>query len=148
MSATPPPVRYTTTISVDKTVAEIQGMLGKHGASRIAVDYQDGTPSGLHFALTTKYGVRLYELPVDTEAMHALLRRTAPRGKLQSVEQAERVAWRVVQSWLAAQLALIASQMVQLDEVMLPYMRIDNTGRTLMDAYRETDGHLELEARR
>lgn len=142
-----PPISYTTKIDAGKTAAEIQSLLAKHGCQRIAIDYQDGRPSGLLFAMDTVHGMRMYDLPVDVEAMHALLKRTRPRGLQQSPEQAERVAWRVVLYWLQAQLTLIASQMVKLEEVMLPYMRVDEH-RTLREAYADLDGHLMLEAAR
>lgn len=140
-----PPVKYTTTVSAEKTAAEIQSALAKFGAQRIALDYQNGRPSGLSFALQLEdWGLRLYDLPVDIDAMHGLLKRTAPRGKMQSREQAERVAWRVLLVWVQAQLALISSQMVQLEDVMLPYMQIDSAGTTLRDAFRDSAGRLEL----
>ena len=37
-------LNYTTKIAASKTVGEIQAMLAKHGASRIATDYHDGGP--------------------------------------------------------------------------------------------------------
>lgn len=51
---------------------------------------------------------------------------------------AANVAWRVVKDWLEANLALIAAQMATLDEVMLPYLHVDE-GRTLWQAYRERE---------
>lgn len=145
MSAAPP-VRYTTTIPAERTAAEIQNALAKFGAQRIAIDYQNGQPSGLSFALQLEdWGLRLYELPVDVDAMHSLMKRAGlPRGKMQSREQAERVAWRVTLTWVQAQLALIASQMVRLEDVMLPYMHVDSVGTTVRDVFRDQGGRLEL----
>lgn len=50
-------------------------------------------------------------------------------------EQAERVAWRIVKDWVEAQMAILESEMVQMDEIFLPYM-VDNNGQTLFQAYR------------
>lgn len=148
-------LNYTTTIAASKTVMEVQNLLAKHGASRIAIDYTDGSPSGVTFALPTPHGERFFTLPVDVDAMHALLARESRMGRLkggksravmESRQQAERVAWRVVKDWLAAQLALVQTQMASIDQVMLPYLHVDASGRTLYGAYREREAVLELGA--
>jgi hypothetical protein len=138
------PLNYTTKISVHKTVGEVQQLLAGHGAARIGIDYADGSPSGVSFQLTTAHGDRLFTLPVDVEAMHRLLIDKDKRGELKSGtkaerasrQQAERVAWRVIKDWLAAQLAIVETQMVELDQVMLPYLHIDRD-RTLYQQYQE-----------
>lgn len=138
----PAPVNYTTKIAASKTVGEMQQMLAQHGAQRIAVDYEDGRPSALSFALTTVHGVRLFSLPVNIDGMHGLLKKKDVAGELRSGsraertsrEQAERVAWRIMKDWLGAQLALIDSEMVDLTTVMLPYLRISDD-ETLAQAY-------------
>lgn len=137
------PINYTTKISAAQTVGEMQALLAEHGASRISVDYVAGSPTALGFALSTPHGERIFSLPVNVEAMHLLLLAEDKAGRLKtgtkseraSLAQAERVAWRVVQTWLAAQLALVATQMVTVDEVMLPYLT-DAAGVTLYDKYR------------
>lgn len=136
-----PVVNYTTTVSAEKTIWEIQQRLAKHGAKRIAVDYDDaGEPSGLSFMIIhPEHGPRLFSLPVDTEAMRRVLVRQVggrPGSKATSPEQAARVAWRVMKDWIAAQLALVETTMVGLDEVMLPYIHVDGHGTTLREQYR------------
>lgn len=140
------PVNYTTSIAATKTVAEMQTMLAQHGAQRIAVDYEDGRPSALTFSLATIHGMRVFTLPVNIDAMHALLKRKDANGELRSGakavrssrEQAERVAWRIMKDWLGAQLALIDSSMVDLTQVMLPYLRVSDS-HTLYQAYAENE---------
>ena len=112
------PVNYTTTVGATRTVSEMQTLLAKHGAQHVAVSYDDGKPIGLTFRIREGD----FRLPVDIDAMHRLLVSSGLRGKASSREQAERVAWRVVKDWLAAQLSLVAASMVTLDEVMLPYL--------------------------
>ena len=145
-------LNYTTKIAAAKTIAEVQHLLVQHGASRIAVDYTNGQPSGLTFALVTPHGARLFTLPVDVDAMHRLIVAEYRAGRLrglskavaESREQAERVAWRVIKDWLAAQLSLVQTEMVGLDQVMLPYLHIDGE-RTLYAAYRDRENVLALE---
>jgi hypothetical protein len=59
-----------------------------------------------------------------------------------SQEQAERVAWRIVKDWLAAQLAILETEMVSVQQVFLPYF-LDRQGRTLYEVY--SSGALMLE---
>lgn len=137
-------LNYTTKINVHKTVAEMQKMLADQGAARVGVEYADGRPVGVSFGLDTPHGPRSFTLPVNAAAMQALLiakdrageLRSGSRADRTSLEQAERVAWRVVKDWLAAQLALVATEMVRLDEIFLPYLHVDGN-RTLYDQYRD-----------
>jgi hypothetical protein len=146
-------LNYTTSIAADKTVSEMQQALAQAGASRIAVDYEAGRPSALSFMLLTPHGPRHFSLPVNVDAMHRLLTAEDNAGKIRSGakatrssrEQAERVAWRVMKDWLLAQLALVATEMVGLDQVMLPYLQIDSSGRTLYRAYQQREAVAMLE---
>jgi len=150
-------LNYTTKVPVAKTVSEIQSMLAGHAASRVAVDYdEDGRPSGVTFGIVTPHGPRVFTLPVDVTAMHRLLLSEDDAGNLarggqsgavrRSREHAERVAWRVIKDWLAAQLALVQTEMAALDQVMLPYLHVD-AERTLYAAYRNREDVLALEGR-
>ena len=146
-------LNYSTTIDDFKTVGEVQGMLAAHGAQKVMIEYdKDQQPAGLVFQMTTESGDRMFAVPVNVDSVQALLIRQGSSGKLkalskvqwQSREQAARVAWRVVKDWVEAQLAIIEAQMVTLDQVMLPYMRIGIDNRTVFDEYRDqfaiTDG--------
>ena len=64
------------------------------------------------------------------------MKRQKIEAKLKTLEQAQRVAWRIVKDWLEAQLAIIETEMVTLDQVMLPYMQGDN-GQTVYELYRD-----------
>jgi hypothetical protein len=103
------------------------------------------------FGLVTPHGPRLFTLPVDVDAMQRLLAGHKPSGGMsmaafRSREHAERVAWRVIKDWLAAQLTLVATDMAALDQVMLPYLHVDGD-RTLYAAYRDRENVLAIEGR-
>lgn len=142
------PLNYTTKIRAAQTVGECQSILAQAGASSVAVHYEDGSPTGLSFALKTPHGPRNFTLPVDVSAMQAVLQKAERAGEFASLkkatsaftsrEHAANVAWRVVKDWLEANLALIAAQMATLSEVMLPYLHVDED-RTLWQAYKERD---------
>ncbi len=139
------PLNYTTKIPAAQTVGECQQILARAGASSVAGHYNDGDPVGLSFRLTTPHGARAFTLPVDVDAMRNALIRAQAAGQFASLKKsasawtnrdhAANVAWRVVKDWLEANLALIAAQMATLSEVMLPYLHVDDDGRTLWQAY-------------
>lgn len=116
-------LNYTTEVPASRSIGQIQGMLVEAGARKIASDYNDkGLISALMFAVETPYGLQAFSLPVHTEKVLAVLQREKPRSKYSTPEHAERVAWRIMKDWVEAQLAIIRTEMVTLDQVMLPYM--------------------------
>lgn len=130
-----PLLKYTTTIDALKTVGEIQGILVAHGAKSILMDYDnDGSVEALAFKITTAYGDIGFRLPINADAVLRILERgwqnrQVPRTYVNK-EQAVRVAWRILKDWVAAQAAIIETEMVKMEEVFLPYM-IAGDGRTL-----------------
>jgi hypothetical protein len=143
-------LNYTTTIAASKTIGEMQDQLAKAGAQSIAVHYAEGSPRGLTFSLTTRYGPQLFTLPVDVTAVQRVLKKQRSAGglsraKFESADHAERVAWRISKTWLASQLALVHVQMATVDQVMLPYMHV-GPDKTLYAAYQDRQDVLELTA--
>ena len=138
-----PILNYRTSIAASQTVGEMQAMLAKHGATTVAASYDNGIVVGLSFRLMTPHGWRDFTLPVDVDAIERVLKRQKVAPKLRSREQAERVAWRIAKDWLAAQLAILQSQMVSFDQIMLPFMHVDGS-KTLYQAYEERESALAL----
>lgn len=134
-----PLLNYTTKVDVYTTIGAIQGCLVKHGARKIMQDYDyEGRPQALCFAINTKFGMRGVKLPANVDAVHRVL--TSQKVKCDR-EQAERVAWRILKDWVEAQMAILESQMVQIDEIFLPYM-VDNTGSTVYELYQNKQLYL------
>jgi hypothetical protein len=130
---------YTTSIAAEKTMGEIQTMLARAGARRITVDYSTRRePSGVEFTVDTQHGERYFMLPARIEAIHATLRRQNSSGQVAARfttrEQAARVGWRIIRDWLDAQLAIVESEMVSIEEIFLPYMLIDGQ-RSVFELY-------------
>lgn len=134
-------LNYTTQIDVHKTLGEIQGLLAKAKARRISIDYENGEPVGVSFVIETPIGLQPFRLPMNGEAVFKVLSRGYQRGNVQrrfvTREQAARVGWRIIKDWLAAQVAIIETEMVTLDEVMLPYL-VHESGKTLYEAFRDS----------
>ena len=128
-----PLLNYTTKVDVYTTIGAIQGCLVKHGARKIMQDYDsEGRPQALCFAIDTKFGVRGVKLPANVDAVHKVL--VSQKVKCDR-EQAERVAWRILKDWVEAQMAILESEMVQLDEIFLPYM-LTKDGSTTYELYK------------
>ena len=129
-----PLLNYTTKVDVYTTLGAIQGQLVKHGAKKIMQDYDEaGHITALAFMIDTPMGPRGVRLPANVEAVHTVLLRQKVKC---DQDQAERVAWRIVKDWVEAQMAILESEMVQIDEIFLPYM-LNGKGKTVFEAYRE-----------
>ncbi len=145
-----PILNYTTTISVDKTLAEIQHILAANGAKSIQVDYDAGLPMAVAFFADTPLGERAFVLPANVDGVWKTLIAQQKRGRVPArfatKEQASRVAWRIIKDWIAAQMAIIQAGMVTLDQVMLPYMQVGS--QSLYDAVRNSQLALPASATR
>jgi hypothetical protein len=133
----------TTEISAAKTAGEITAKLIGFGAKSIAADYgAGGQVVAMRFILPTRFGDRLFELPVRTEAIFKILNGRRQGGYLQGqhrekdLAQAERVAWRQLLRWIEAQLGMVETGMAQAEEVFLPYL-VSPGGQTFFQMFQE-----------
>lgn len=119
-----PILNYTTSVPASRSIGQVQSLLVKGGARAIMSEYgDDGTSAGISFMVETAFGPRSFKLPVNVDKVHAVLGKQRVQPRFREREHAERVAWRILKDWLEAQLAIIETEMVTLDQVMLPYMR-------------------------
>lgn len=144
-----PIANYTTQVAAMKSVGEIQGMLTAHGARSIMINFSDNQePVSLAFLIKTTDGEVPFRLPANIEAVQRLLAKSLKssyrkwdseyqRQRDQKLkEQAMRVAWRVLRDWIRAQMAIIETEMVVLEQVFLPYM-VTRNERTLYETIQE-----------
>ena len=120
-----PLLNYTTRVPAEKTVAEIMKVLVDGGARQIVTVYDaEGLLCGLRWSIESRYGPLSYALPCNIEAVFAILTedRILVRDPAARRRQAARVAWRIVKDWVEAQMALLATGMVELEEIFLPYV--------------------------
>jgi hypothetical protein len=129
-----PILNYTTKIDPSKTAGEITKVLVKLGAENIGMSYSGGKLTGMAFAIRRGPDVYAFQLPVRAHAVFDVLKhQRVPRANC-TMAQAERVAWRILKSWIEAQAAIIETEMVKLEQVMLPYM-VTETGDTVFDRW-------------
>ena len=123
---------YSTTVTALKSIGEIQGMLVAHGAKHILMDYDNGEPVGLAFVIATAYGDTPFKLPANIDRVQAVLNKQRVRTQV-SKEFASRVAWRILKDWVRAQMAILETEMVSVDQIFLPYMQVGKEGKILYE---------------
>lgn len=126
-----PLLNYTTKVDIFTTIGQIQGILVKHGAKRIVQDYRGESVTALCFVIDTPIGEQAVRLPANVKAVQDTLQKQKVKA---DYAQAERVAWRIVKDWVEAQMAILESGMVKLDQIFLPYI-MDSDGRTVYELY-------------
>ena len=126
-----PLLNYTTKVPVSRSVQEIQKALVKAGATSIMQDYdQDGAISAIAFKITLNGQDISFRLPSETRAVLAVMQQDGTPRSLLNEAHAQRVAWRIVKDWVEAQMAIVATKMVTLPQVFLPYA-VNRDGVTL-----------------
>ncbi len=126
---------YSTTITSLKSIGEIQGILVAHGAKHIMMDYNNGEPVGLSFIVETPYGDTPFRLPANIDRVLAVLNKQRVRSAVPK-DMASRVAWRILKDWVRAQMAILETEMVSIDQVFLPYMQVKD-GKILYEVMLE-----------
>lgn len=132
-------LNYTTKISPDKTVGEIQSLLGKKGAKSVVIEYAECRPSALLFSLVVREQEIQFRLPCNAAGVLKAMQsdRKIPRSNT-NFDQAERTAWRIVKDWVEAQLAIVEAGQALMEEVFLPYVVIPSTKQTLFQVFSES----------
>jgi len=129
-----PLLNYTTQIDAFKTISEISKALAKVGASAVLHEYDDtGNIVALSFKIKMNDQEIAFRLPTDYRPVLKVLENDyrVPR-KLQTKEQALRVAWRITKDWVEAQAAFIETMMVTTAQVFLPYA-VTSNGQSLYE---------------
>lgn len=127
-------LNYTTQISVEKTIGEIQQCLVAHGAKAILTEYDDnGYITALNFKITLEKRDIGFKLPTDWRPVLKILENdTKVPQRLCNQEQALRVGWRIIKVWVEAQMAIVETRMVKLEQVFFPYA-VTKTGKTVYE---------------
>ena len=119
---------YTTSVAAVQTVGEIQGLLAAHGARKVMMDYSaSGKVEAVTFGLMINGSMAGFRIDAKPEGVIRVMKKD---GKKCDEAQAERIAWRNVKDWIAAQLALVETEQAAMEQVFLPYL-LDQTDTTL-----------------
>ncbi len=137
-------LNYTTKISSDKTVGEIQSLLGKKGVKSVQIEYDKSRPTAILFVLHLDSGQNItFRLPCNVEGVLKAMQRDSkiPRSS-KTTEQAERTAWRIIKDWTEAQMAIVEAGQAVMEEVFLPYAVMPSTNKTFFQAFTENSQKL------
>ncbi|HYD35529.1 MAG TPA: hypothetical protein VD999_05655 [Vitreimonas sp.] len=116
---------YTSRDTVTKSLNHIQQLLASKKAEKIMIDYKDGEPVAITFLINSPKGLLPIRLPARIEGVAAVMY-GARLNQLnnQALDQVKRTAWKNIFDWIDAQIALVETEMVKLEEVFLPYIVI------------------------
>jgi hypothetical protein len=130
----------TTHIAAEQTVTEIQRVLGIYGAAAIRTDYENKEVTSVSFLLKIGAQEIPFKLPCRWEPIFNHLQKKRIRRRKKEDDdraQSKRIAWRQILRWVEAQLALVDTEMVSMQEVFMPYIQIGK-GKTLYEHLIET----------
>lgn len=132
-------LNYSTQISLTRTIGEIHRCLASHGANAILTEYNsENHVTALSFKIKTNNNQDVaYRLPANWKPVLKIMEqdRKIPR-RLCTQEQAIRVSWRIVKRWIEAQMAILETEMVKMEQIFLPYM-LAKDGKTLSEHFEE-----------
>jgi hypothetical protein len=130
---------YTTEIGSAKTVGEIHGELAGHGAKSIMSNYnKDGDIESISFIIDTPYGTMCIKLPCNPDAVLEIMRRKKAQPRYLTRKHALEVAWRMIYYWVKAQMAILETDMVKMEQIFLPYIIVNKSGKTLYENMLDT----------
>ncbi len=134
-------LNYTTRIPAAQTAGEIQGILGKHGAKAVMIEYgDDGGAEAMSFQIKRGNDSLGFRLPIAPDRVLKVLQDQHDSGRLRShqgrpdQEQSVKVAWRILKDWVEAQMAYLETEMVTIEELFLSYMLVTKDNKTLYQA--------------
>lgn len=120
----------TTRISAERTVAEVQQVLAKHGANCVLLEYESMQIAAVSFKYDVGGQLIPFRLPCRWPAVETVLRKSGKRPRYDDTFEAwaRRVAWRQILRWVEAQMAMVDTSMVKVQEVFFPYMQTASGG--------------------
>lgn len=132
-------LNYTTKIPATRTASEIMETLARHHAKSVKIDYDnDGAAEALSFQIMTSTDTLLpIRLPINAGAVLQVLIRQKVGREYQNKHQAVRTAWRILKNWVEAQMAILETEMVTMEEIFLPYLLVAG-GKTLYQSIADT----------
>lgn len=140
-----PILNYTTKVDYEKTMQEITKILVAHGANKIIGDYDsEKVLSGISFHLEINGNPVSFQLPCNYRGVLKAMKndRKVPRSQCTEA-QAARVSWRIVKTWVEAQMAIVEAELADIAEVFLPYA-VTVSGKTLYNRIKENPSSMPL----
>jgi hypothetical protein len=128
---------YTSEMTIERSIERIEKAVVAAGAIQFYKEYKEGIVVGVVFVIPTKQGEMPIRLPARSEQAAKKIYGSGAISGAQW-EQAKRTAWANLRDWVEAQMALIQTEMVQVEEVFLPYWAV-NKSQTLFEVMKQND---------
>lgn len=134
----------TTEIAPEKTIAEIEAVLVQYGVNAFLKEYAAGAIEAVSFRIKVDATDIPFRLPCRWQAIATVFEKRkagkwnytlGPETKKACADKARKVAWRQILRWVQAQLALVETDMVKVEEVFFPYIQTRN-GQTIYELHR------------
>lgn len=118
---------YTSEVAAEKSLAKIEKLLVSAGARKIMKDYSPNEqPCSITFQLPIKGKMVSYRLTAKLEELYnhftSQYVRPTTKSLQNSLDQAERTAWKIISDWVEIQLTMIELNQGKTDELFLPFM--------------------------
>jgi len=124
----------------------IQQCLAEHGVKRMINEYDNnGRISSITFSIMVNENELGVKLPARVDNVEKILYGDKKLTDAQR-EQSYRTAWANIRDWVTAQMALIDTNMVKMEEVFLPYV-VDQQGVSLFEKLEQSHFLLSDEKR-
>lgn len=136
-----PLLNYTTKIPWERSYAEVKALLIAHGAKGFMERVDDhGYITDMVFSLSTPDGEIPIKIPIDVESTLKILIKQYCNGEIgkqfTEPKRARNIAWRIIKDWLQAHIWLVETEMMKMEQILLPYMLV-NKKQTLYEAMRD-----------
>lgn len=142
-------LNYTTSVPPEKSILEIEKLLARAGATKIAKDYDGaGDVVAFFFSLPTAKGDLLIRLPCNIENVYTVMMNEIKKPQHDTEkrirEQSHRIAWRIVLDSVTVDITRITLGQVKLEQVFLPYMIDPQTGQTFFEYVEQRNFKFQL----
>ena len=134
---------YTSSVSVERSIAFIEKQLAAHGARDVLKRYDNNKRvSAIMFIVPVNGNDMPFKLPARIAECERVLEgmlssRARPETRKKIPAQAERTSWKIVSDWIEAQMAMIDLAQVEMMEVFLPYLYDHRKEKTYFEAVKE-----------
>lgn len=132
---------YTTTVTAEKSITNINKLLVAFGASNIM--YQYGPVQNLvaiSFIINVENQKLPFRLPAKVDNIFKWLRKSKPQtGDKVLKDQAERIAWKHLHEWLHIQLTSMELEQADKIELLLAYVYDPQTQETYYDKLKKNN---------
>lgn len=136
---------YTSTIPIEKTISNIEGLLVEAGAIGISKFYDNNKKlEGIIFQLYFENkGTLTFKLPSNVNAVIRMMEKEIKRPRRDTHkriwEQAERTAWKLLYDWVYVQVSMILLEQAEALQLFLPYAYNQRTNQTFFEIAKESN---------